>query len=176
MRKIRIMEHISLDGVLDGEFRLEDGEGFTQGGWTMPFRSPAGLEAVMEAQGGKFDLLLGRRTYDAWADFWPEAGNTPIANGINAATKYVATHRPGNLKWGPVADLGADIIEGIRGVKSTDGPDLIVWGSSTLTSVLLDQGSSTRSYWAGVNASFRAAPTRANWLLSARRRRPQACS
>ena len=134
------MEHISLDGVLDGEFRLEDGEGFTQGGWTMPFRSPAGLEAVMEAQGGKFDLLLGRRTYDAWADFWPEAGNTPIANGINAATKYVATHRPGNLKWGPVADLGADIIEGIRGVKSTDGPDLIVWGSSTLTSVLLDQG------------------------------------
>jgi dihydrofolate reductase len=140
MRKIKIMEHISLDGVLDGVFQNEDGEGFTQGGWTMPFRTPAGLEAVMEAQGSKFDLLLGRRSYDAWADTWPKAGNSPIANSINAATKYVATHRPDSLKWGPARDLGADIAKGIRSVKSSDGPALIVWGSSTLTSVLLEQG------------------------------------
>lgn len=92
----------------------------------------------MEAQGSIFDLLLGRRTYDSWAGFWPKAGNSPMTNALNAATKYVATHRPDSLEWGPVGDLGADIIEGIRGVKSTDGPDLIVWGSSTLTSVLLD--------------------------------------
>ena len=136
MRKIRIMEHISLDGVI----QHEDGEGFAHGGWTAPYRTPAGLEAVVEAQGSIFDLLLGRRTYDSWAGFWPKAGNSPIANGLNAATKYVATHRPDSLEWGPVGDLGADIIEGIRGVKSTDGPDLIVCGSSTLTSVLLDQG------------------------------------
>lgn len=140
MRKIKIMEHISLDGVLDGVFQLEGGENFTQGGWTMPFRTPAGLEAVLEAQGSKFDLLLGRRTYDVWSDFWPKAGNSPAANGINAAMKYIATHRPDSLKWGPVKDLGTDVIKGIRGVKSTDGPDLIVWGSSTLTSVLLEQG------------------------------------
>jgi dihydrofolate reductase len=136
MRKIRIMEHISLDGVI----QHEDGEGFAHGGWTAPYRTPAGLEAVVQAQGSIFDLLLGRRTYDIWAGFWPKAGNSPIANGLNAATKYVATHRPDSLEWGPVGDLGADIIEGVRGVKSTDGPDLIVWGSSTLTSVLLDQG------------------------------------
>ncbi len=136
MRKLRIMEHISLDGVI----QHEDGEGFAHGGWTTPYRTPAGLEAVVEAQGSSFDLLLGRRTYDSWAGFWPKAGDNPIANGLNAATKYVATHRPESLEWGPVGDLGADIIEGIRGVKSTDGPDLIVWGSSTLTSVLLDQG------------------------------------
>lgn len=136
MRKIRIMEHISLDGVI----QHEDGEGFAHGGWTAPYRTPAGLEAVVEAQGTIFDLLLGRRTYDSWAGFWPKAGNSPIANGLNAATKYVATHRPDSLEWGPVGDLGADIIDGIRGVKSTDGPDLIVCGSSTLTSVLLDQG------------------------------------
>jgi dihydrofolate reductase len=140
MRKIRLMEHISLDGVLDGVFQHENGEGFTQGGWTAPYRTPAGLAAVMEAQGSLFDLLLGRRTYDAWADFWPKAGNSPMANSLNAATKYVATHRPDSLKWGPVRDLGADILEGIRGIKSTDGPDLIVWGSATLTSVLLAQG------------------------------------
>ncbi|MDQ1610669.1 MAG: hypothetical protein QOG00_600 [Pyrinomonadaceae bacterium] len=136
MRKIRIMEHISLDGVI----QHEDGEGFAHGGWTTPYRTPAGLEAVMEAQGSGFDLLLGRRTYDSWAGFWPKAGNSPIANGLNAATKYVATHRPDSLEWGPVGDLGADIIEGVRGVKSTDGPDLLVCGSSTLTSVLLDRG------------------------------------
>jgi dihydrofolate reductase len=136
MRKIRIMEHTSLDGVI----QHEDGEGFVHGGWTGPYRTPAGLQAFMEAQGSNFDLLLGRRTYDIWSGFWPKAGNSPIANGLNAAMKYVATHRPESLEWGPVGDLGADIIEGIRRVKSTDGPDLIVCGSSTLTSVLLDQG------------------------------------
>jgi dihydrofolate reductase len=130
------MEHTSLDGVI----QHEDGEGFAHGNWTAPYRTPAGLEAVMEAQGSTFNLLLGRRTYDAWAGFWPKAGDSPMANALNAATKYVATHRPDSLEWGPVGDLGADILEGIRGVKSTGGPDLIVWGSSTLTSVLLDQG------------------------------------
>ncbi len=136
MRKLRIMEHISLDGVI----QHEDGEGFAHGNWTTPFRTPAGLAAVVEAQGRNFDLLLGRRTYDAWAGFWPKAGNSEIANGLNAATKYVATHRPDSLAWGPVGDLGADVIAGIRSLKSTHGPDLIVWGSSSLTSMLLDQG------------------------------------
>lgn len=63
-----------------------------------------------------------------------------MAKGLNAATKYVATHRPESLGWGPVKDLGADIIKGVRRLKSKGGPDLIVWGSSTLTSVLLGHG------------------------------------
>jgi dihydrofolate reductase len=130
------MEHISLDGVI----QHEDGEGFAHGNWTTAYRTPAGLAAVVEAYGSSFDLLLGRRTYDAWAGFWPQAGNSPIANGLNAATKYVATHRPESLAWGPVADLGADIFAGIRSIRATDGPDLIVCGSSTLTSLLLEQG------------------------------------
>jgi dihydrofolate reductase len=135
MRKIRIMEHISLDGVIEHE----DGEDFAHRGWTVPYRTPAGLEAVVEAQGSIFDLLLGRRTYDIWSGYWPKAGKNSMADSLNAATKYVATHRPDSLEWGPVEDLGADIMEGVRRVKSTDGPDLIVWGSSTLTSVLLEQ-------------------------------------
>jgi len=139
MRKIRIMEHISLDGVIQPGGRCEDGD-CAHGGWTAPYRSAAGAEAVAEAQGSSFDLLLGRRTYDLWADHWPKITSGPFAKGLNAATKYVATHRPDSLGWGPVGDLGADIVEGIRGVKSKDGPDLIVWGSSTLTSVLLEQG------------------------------------
>lgn len=136
MRKIKIMEHVSLDGVM----QHENGEGFMHGGWTAPYRTPAGAAAVLEAQGSKFDLLLGRRTYDAWAEFWPKAGNNPMANNLNAAMKYVATHRPDSLAWGPVQDLGANLLAGIRAVQATGGPDLLVCGSSTLTSVLLDQG------------------------------------
>ncbi|SNC77661.1 Dihydrofolate reductase [Hymenobacter gelipurpurascens] len=136
MRKIRILEHISLDGVI----QHEDGDGFAHANWTAPYRTPAGLAAVVEAQGSPFDLLLGRRTYDIWASFWPQAGNSPMASGLNAATKYVATHRPESLNWGPVQSLGADILAGIRDLKATEGPALIVWGSSTLTSLLLEQG------------------------------------
>jgi dihydrofolate reductase len=134
MRKIRIFEHISLDGVIE-----HDGD-YAYGAWTAPYRSPAGLAAVIEAHGTGFDLLLGRSTYDIWADYWPKAGKSPMADALNAATKYVATHTPDSLGWRPVKDLGADIIGGVRGIKSKDGPDLIVWGSSTLTSVLLGQG------------------------------------
>lgn len=134
MRKIRIFEHISLDGVIEQE------DGYEYGAWTAPYRSPAGLQAVLEAQGTGFDLLLGRRTYDIWSSYWPKAGSSPMADALNAATKYVATHRPETLGWGPVKHLGPDIIEGVRGLKSHDGPDLILWGSSTLTSPLLDQG------------------------------------
>ncbi len=63
-----------------------------------------------------------------------------MADSINAATKYVATHRPKSLEWGPAEDLGADIVEGIRRTKAKSGPQLIVWGSSTLTPVLLEHG------------------------------------
>jgi dihydrofolate reductase len=140
MRKIRIIEQISLDGVIQAPGgRNEDGD-YAHGGWAMPYFDTAILEAIAAAQGRSFDLLLGRRTYDIFAGYWPKAENGRIADGLNAATKYIATHRPDSLGWGPVEELGADIMEGVRGVKSKDGPDLIVWGSSTLTPVLLEQG------------------------------------
>jgi dihydrofolate reductase len=63
-----------------------------------------------------------------------------MADSLNAAAKHVATHRPESLKWGPVKGLGQDIVEGVRRIKAKDGPDLIVWGSSTLTPVLLEHG------------------------------------
>jgi dihydrofolate reductase len=140
MRKIRIFEHISLDGVIQPGDPGEYAGNYANGGWTEPYRSPAGMEALLEAQGEGFDLLLGRRTYDLWASFWPTVKGGPFAANLNAATKYVATHRPDSLEWGPVGDLGADVMEGIRRAKSQDGPDLVVWGSATLTSVLLAQG------------------------------------
>ena len=63
-----------------------------------------------------------------------------MADSLNAATKYIATHKPDSLAWGPVEALGADIVEGVRRIKAKNGPHLIVWGSSTLTPVLLEHG------------------------------------
>lgn len=137
MRKLRIMEHISLDGVI--QHSADDGD-FPYSDWTVPYRSPAGRNAIFAAYGERFDLLLGRRTYDIWSDFWPKAPSGPIADGLNAATKYVATHRPESLEWGPFEGLGPDLVESIRRIKSQDGPDLILSGSSTLTSPLLEHG------------------------------------
>jgi dihydrofolate reductase len=139
VRKIRIIEHISLDGVIQAPGGPEeDPSGFKYGGWAGPHADPDGGKAIVEAHGEDFDLLLGRRTYDIWSGFWPKAPKSPMADSINAATKYIATHRPKSLEWGPVEDLGANIVEGVRRVKAQSGPQLIVWGSSTLTPVLIE--------------------------------------
>ncbi|HTB63671.1 MAG TPA: dihydrofolate reductase family protein [Opitutales bacterium] len=138
MRKIRIFEHVSLDGVIQPGAPNDDSD-FANGGWMAPYRSPAGRDAVAAAQGSGFDLLLGRRTYDLWSRYWPKAESSPIADGLNAATKFVATHRPESLGWGPVESLGPDIVEGVRRVKATGDQDLIVWGSATLTTLLIEQ-------------------------------------
>ena len=137
MRKLKIIEHISLDGVIQ---QSADEDGFPYSDWTAPYRTPAGGEAVMAAHGESFDLLLGRRTYDIWSDYWPKAPSGPIADSLNTAKKYVVTHRPESLEWGPFEGLGPDIVQSVLGIKSQDGPNLILWGSSTLTSTLLEHG------------------------------------
>ncbi|MGH7650668.1 MAG: dihydrofolate reductase family protein [Gemmatimonadaceae bacterium] len=137
MRKLKIIEHISLDGVIQ---HSDDNDGFPYSDWTAPYRSPAGRDAILAAQGERFDLLLGRRTYDIWSGFWPKAPSGPMSDPLNAAKKYVVTHRPESLKWGPFEAVGPDLVEGIRRIKSQKGPDLILWGSSTLTSPLLENG------------------------------------
>src|SRR5438270_7639680 len=137
MRKLKIMEHISLDGVIQNS--ADDGD-FPYSDWTAPYRSPAGRDAVLAAHGESFDLLLGRRTYDIRSGFWPKAPSSPMSDALNAATKYIATHRPESLEWGPFEGLGPDIVQDIRRIKSHDGPNLILCGSSTLTSTLLALG------------------------------------
>ena len=137
MRTLKIIEHISLDGVI--QVSGEDGD-FPYGDWTAPYRTPAGRDAVMAAHGERFDLVLGRRTYDAWSGFWPKAPSSPIADRLNAATKFIATHRPDSLEWGPFEGVGPDVVEGIHRIKSHDGPGLVLSGSSTLTSTVLEHG------------------------------------
>jgi dihydrofolate reductase len=141
MRRITIIEHISLDGVVQAPGGPdEDSEnGFDHGGWAFPHFDPAVGEAIDAAHGTSYDLLLGRRTYDIFGGHWPNQEG-PMADSLNGARKFVATHRPESLDWGPAEDLGADIIAGIRAAKATPGPDLVVWGSSSLTPVLIEQG------------------------------------
>jgi dihydrofolate reductase len=138
MRKIKIIEHMSLDGVIQAPGGPSEDLPYPYGGWAAPHYDPAAGEAIVAAHGDDFDLLLGRRTYDIWTGFWPSAPKSPMADAINSATKYVATHRPDSLGWGPVEGLGPNIVDGVRRVKAKDGPHLIVWGSSTLTPVLLE--------------------------------------
>jgi serine phosphatase RsbU (regulator of sigma subunit)/dihydrofolate reductase len=138
MRKLKIIEHISLDGVIQMTSSPEDD--FPYGDWTAQYRSPAGLQIVNEMYGKTCDLLFGRRTYDILASFWPKAPKSSMADRLNAATKYVVTHRPESLEWGPFEAIGSDLVDSVRRIKARNGPDLVVAGSSTLISVLLDHG------------------------------------
>ena len=138
MRKLKIIEHISLDGVIQTSSSPEDD--FRYGDWTAPYRSPAGLQTVTELYGETCDLLFGRRTYDLLAVFWPEAPKSPMADRLNAATKYVVTHRPESLEWGPFEAIGSDLAESVRRIKARNGPDLVLAGSASLISVLLEHG------------------------------------
>jgi dihydrofolate reductase len=88
-----------------------------------PHADPDGGAAIVAGQGETFDLLLGRRTYDIFSGFWPKAPKSPMSD---------------SLAWGPAEALGPDIVEGIRRIKEKDGPQLIVWGSSELTPLLIE--------------------------------------
>jgi dihydrofolate reductase len=138
VRTLKIIEHISLDGVIQ---HSADDDDFPYTDWTAPYRgAPAGRDAVLAAHGERFDLLLGRRTYDDWSGFWPKAPSGPMADRLNAATKYVVTHRPEGFAWTPFESVGSDIVEGVRRIKTQEGPDLVLLGSSTLTSTMLEHG------------------------------------
>ena len=94
MRKIKIIEHITLDGIIQAPGGPgEDGD-YPYGGWAGPHADPEAGGDIVAAHGEAFDLLLGRRVYDIWSGYWPKAPSSPMADSIYAATKYIATHRP----------------------------------------------------------------------------------
>jgi dihydrofolate reductase len=150
MRRIVVGEFISLDGVIQGPGGPEEDTsgGFEHGGWTVPYFDEAVGAALGETFSAPFDLLLGRRTYDIFADHWPRVAADPGAAGVgedeaalarafNAITKYVATHSPDTLTWQNSEALGADIAARLSELKRTDGPILLVQGSSALVQTLL---------------------------------------
>jgi dihydrofolate reductase len=141
MRKIVGAVFQSLDGVMQAPGGpTEDWTGgFTLGGWMFPVSDETVGDAIGSLFGKPFDLLLGRRTYDIFAAYWPyvEAGD-PIGEPFDKAAKYVVTHRDEGLDWQNshhVADIDA-----VAALKATDGPDLVIQGSSTLYPQLLAAG------------------------------------
>lgn len=139
MRKITAITQVTLDGVMQSPGGPEEdpSNGFTHGGWAMPFVDDAAAQVIGETIAGEFDLLLGRRTYDIWAAYWPNQGDNPIGEAFNKATKYVVTHRPGQLGWKTSKPIGGDIVDEIRRLKASDGPDLHVWGSGEVLQTLI---------------------------------------
>lgn len=142
MTRLIVAAMISLDGVVQAPGGPDEDRsgGFAHGGWVVPYVHDGG--AVMD---GLFDrpfaLLLGRRTYDIFAAYWPtvpsDADYGGIADRFNAATKHVATHDPATLAWRNAQALGSDVVAAVRALKRGDGPDLITQGSSDLVQQLL---------------------------------------
>lgn len=146
MRKLIIAEHISLDGIIQspggpdedpsGDFRL--------GGWIVPYDDHLIDRFLEDMFSQPFELLLGRRTYDIWASYWPRVGAGspahPIADLFNRVPKHVATHRPDSLEWHNSHALEGDLADAVRALKHRDNADLLTWGSSNMVHQLLAAG------------------------------------
>ncbi|TSE04415.1 dihydrofolate reductase [Mesorhizobium intechi] len=141
MRKIIAATFVSLDGVMQAPGGPEEDPvgGFKFGGWTFHYFDEVGGAAMDELFSKPFALLLGRRTYDIFAAYWPYQKD-PIADAFNPATKYAATHRPDTLTWQNTQWLGEDIVAALRRLTQQDGPDLLIQGSADLIQTLLANG------------------------------------
>lgn len=141
MRKIVASTFVSLDGIMQAPGGPEEDPvgGFTFGGWTFHYFDEIAGAAMEDLFSKPFDLLLGRRTYDIFAAYWPYQKDT-IADAFNPATKYVATHRPDTLAWQNTQWLGPDIVATLRRLSQEDGPDLLIQGSGELIRTLLANG------------------------------------
>jgi len=151
MRQIIVAVFTSLDGIMQapgGDGEDTDG-GFRYGGWTFAYNDDAVGASLGELFKAPYDLLLGRRTYDIFAGYWPNQptdpsqpgyseGDAGIAIGFNAARKYVLTHRPDSLKWENSEGLGTDPVARLRELKASDGPMLLVQGSSELIHLIIE--------------------------------------
>lgn len=149
MRKLVVLSFISLDGVMQAPGAREEDTsgGFKYGGWTVPYTDEFSGKLMHEQMGHPFDLLLGKKTYDIFASYWPhhnEPGNF-IGNGINTATKYVASDVPFTPTWDTTIVLEGDVVEAVKKLKVGDGPfdsaqdrpELQVHGSGNFIQTLL---------------------------------------
>ncbi|MFF7065273.1 dihydrofolate reductase family protein [Pseudomonas sp. NPDC008258] len=146
MRKLIVAAFISLDGVMQapGGPQEDTSGGFTYGGWIVPYAEEVFGQAMQALFSQPFELLLGRRTYDIFASYWPNIKDNSedfsIANLFNRVPKHVATHTPGSLEWHNSHALGADITAAVRTLKQQGGADLLTQGSAELVQQLLAAG------------------------------------
>ena len=137
MRKVIVLEHISLDGVIQapGGPDEDTSGGFAYGGWIAPYSDEILGTLLRRQMNLPFDLLLGRKTFEIWAPYWPQhADEWP---GVNTATKYVASNTMTAHEWQPSVFLDGDIAEKVAKIKQQPEPDLRVWGSGNLIQTLM---------------------------------------
>ena len=137
MRKVNVLEFISLDGVIQagGGPEEDTSGGFAYGGWTRPHFDPVSSTAMKKQMNLPCDLLLGRKTFDIWAPFWPQ--HYDMWPAVKTATKYVASNTMTSSEWQPSVFLSGDIAEKVGKLKQQQGPDLHVYGSANLVQTLM---------------------------------------
>ncbi len=138
MRKIIVLSFITLDGIMQapgGPTEDTSGE-FKYGGWTVPYFDQYLGEVMGEQMSQPFDLLLGRKTFELFASYWPQ--HQEEGPGINKATKYVASKTLTTHTWSKTVFLKGNVVEEIRQLKKQDGPNLQVHGSPNFIQTLLE--------------------------------------
>jgi len=146
MRTLTVAAFISLDGVMQAPGGPEEDPsgGFRFGGWIVPYADKTTGQAVQDLFSQPFELLLGRRTYDIFASYWPriqpDSTNRTLADLFNGVPKHVATHRADSLDWQNSHALQGNLIEAIGALKRQDGPRLLTQGSGDLVRQLLAAG------------------------------------
>jgi len=139
MRKLIVGTFLSLDGVMQapGGPEEDDSDGFTLGGWSVNYWDDKMAQVMGESMSSRFDLLLGRKTYDIFAAYWPNAPEEAGGKPLNDATKYVVSRGHPTLEWKESVLIEGDAAEGIAALKSEDGPELQVHGSGNLIQTLM---------------------------------------
>ena len=137
MRKIVVLEHISLDGVIQAPGGAEEDTsgGFALGGWIAGYDDARVGTALRIKMNSPFDLLIGRKTFEIWEPYWPK--HDDVWANVNSATKYVASNTRTSSEWQSSVFLNGDIAEKVAEIKRQQGPDLHVWGSGNLLQTLL---------------------------------------
>ncbi len=139
MRKLIVSTFLTLDGVMQapGGPEEDDSGGFAYGGWSVNYWDDLMGQVMTEAMSVPFDLVLGRRTYDIFAAYWPHAPEEAGSKPLNDATKYVASRSRPTLPWGPSVLIDGDAADGTAELKKGDGPELQVHGSGNLIQTLM---------------------------------------
>jgi dihydrofolate reductase len=138
MRKIIVLTFVTLDGVMQAPGGPEEDQSgnFKYGGWTVPYFDEALGQVMTEQMGHPFDLLLGRKTFEIFAGYWPQ--HAEEGAGINQATKYVASNTLKTHAWSKSVFLSGEVAKEIKKLKQGDGPELQVHGSSNFIQTLLE--------------------------------------
>lgn len=135
MRKINVLEFVSLDGVIDAPGAREEDSQDGPPWWIRMHSDAVSAAAIKKQMDMPFDLLLGRKTFELWAGYWPQ--HNDIWPGVNRATKYVASNTMTSHVWQPSVFLNGDIAGKISELKQQEGPDLHVYGSANLVQTLM---------------------------------------